>query len=266
MQTLTGAAADPTTTPQASCVVDLDTGNAANLNSPIQTILNFIGWVRQKMGRLDVANVWAARQTLNGGLDATVTGAPAVTGTSLVAGDGLHGIGAGPNAGCAGYGGGTAGPGGYFLGGNNGVGLSSTGGANAPGVWAAPGAGATTAIDSQGDIDLRGHKILGVATPTASGDVTTKGYVDSAAPWVAWKAAPTVNFGTIGAAVTTSFDVAATGARPNDVVLMPRWADSDLLFNASVFGNDNVRIYVKNTSAGAGAAIGSQTFPMFGLR
>lgn len=45
-QTLTGTSTDPTTTPSATAVADLDTGNAANLNSLGQACLNFITWLR----------------------------------------------------------------------------------------------------------------------------------------------------------------------------------------------------------------------------
>ncbi len=57
MQTLTGTnTTDPTATPQASCVVDGDTGNAANLAvTPLLAILNAIGWIRSKMALLNMA-------------------------------------------------------------------------------------------------------------------------------------------------------------------------------------------------------------------
>jgi len=45
--TLTGTAADPTTSPQATGVADGDAGNSAGLFSgPLQPILNFISWLR----------------------------------------------------------------------------------------------------------------------------------------------------------------------------------------------------------------------------
>jgi hypothetical protein len=43
---LTGSAADPTTSPQATCPADTDTGNAASVNGAYQSILNFISWLR----------------------------------------------------------------------------------------------------------------------------------------------------------------------------------------------------------------------------
>jgi hypothetical protein len=62
MQTLTGTTTtDPTTTPQLSCVVDGDTGNAANLAvTPLQFVLNAIGWLRANVALLSGATFTGA--------------------------------------------------------------------------------------------------------------------------------------------------------------------------------------------------------------
>ncbi len=65
MQTLTGSSTDPTTSPQALCVVDGDTGNAADLNSPIQPILNYIAWLRANAALLGAPNTFTASETFN---------------------------------------------------------------------------------------------------------------------------------------------------------------------------------------------------------
>lgn len=45
-QTLTGVAADPTTSPQATAPLDTDTGNAASVDGAFTSILGFIAWLR----------------------------------------------------------------------------------------------------------------------------------------------------------------------------------------------------------------------------
>lgn len=67
---LTGAAADPTTSPTATCPADADTGNAASVNGAFQSILNFVAWVRTYL-------VPSTGGTFTGGVNGITPTAPA---------------------------------------------------------------------------------------------------------------------------------------------------------------------------------------------
>jgi hypothetical protein len=63
--TFTGSAADPTTSPQATCPSDGDSGNSASVNGAFQSILNFISWLRTKIAPVDGNNTFTGYNTFS---------------------------------------------------------------------------------------------------------------------------------------------------------------------------------------------------------
>lgn len=138
-------------------------------------ISNWIDYLDVLAGQ---AFTWTVRHAFNAGIDVTATNAPAVTGTAVSTGDGLHGIGAGPNAGVAGYGGTTSGPGGWFLGGapnglgavgsgtGTGRGVQGTGGADGGGAGVVGFGGGGNADGVEGFAAGNGNGVTGYGGPT----------------------------------------------------------------------------------------------------